>query len=102
MNVVCAKIPMDRVFMPVVTDGKFSWEGFKPGHHALVVMQEVDLSKMHPGTWKLALEGALFSTDVKHQTAIRIAVQVPIIVTTNYDPPEDKAIRSRLVIATNL
>lgn len=78
---------------------KWWFEGFSPSLHGFVILDEFDYPTFSCKKELLkCLAGEPFVANVKGKSPLRVDVNLPVIMITNEDPPEDAAFRVRVMI----
>lgn len=79
-----------HVFKPTPNDLRFAWEEFDERLHSVMIINEFDFEEFCLSDLKKAFEGDSLVIGCKHTKSKRIRFQIPIIVISNMDIPDEK------------
>ncbi|CAF0837382.1 unnamed protein product [Brachionus calyciflorus] len=83
------KVNENQIYRPP-RNCQFAWGDFNPREHLVVVMDEFEFSQFDFEEWKNIVEGRMTTVRVKGRPSKTIALKCPIIMISNYEPPNNR------------
>ena len=75
------------VLLPMRNEARYAWQQFNANVHKCVLIDDFDMDEYNASQFKKALAGEPIILNRKHMDPIKITIQVPIILISNYPPP---------------